>query len=114
MWLLDANMDVHLASVLAELGVACDTPTSSSIHPNGAGRYTAGGGLRRRSMDAQARSRTFQVVNQMLKFLFLLFRARESEERRGMDRDHHLTTRSMRQKHPALLLNADLAAEYRL
>ncbi len=25
MWLLDANMDVHLASVLAELGVPCDT-----------------------------------------------------------------------------------------
>ena len=25
MWLLDANMDVHLAAVLDELGVACDT-----------------------------------------------------------------------------------------
>src|SRR5947209_18641880 len=25
MWLLDANMDVHLASVLAELDIACET-----------------------------------------------------------------------------------------
>lgn len=25
MWLLDANMDVHLASVLADYGIACDT-----------------------------------------------------------------------------------------
>ncbi len=25
MWLLDANMDVHLAAVLVELGIACDT-----------------------------------------------------------------------------------------
>jgi hypothetical protein len=25
MWLLDANMDVHLASVLEELGIACET-----------------------------------------------------------------------------------------
>ena len=25
MWLLDANMDVHLVAVLAELGVHCDT-----------------------------------------------------------------------------------------
>jgi hypothetical protein len=25
MWLLDANMDVHLAGVLVELGVPCDT-----------------------------------------------------------------------------------------
>jgi hypothetical protein len=25
MWLLDANMDVHLASVLEEFGIACET-----------------------------------------------------------------------------------------
>ena len=25
MWLLDANMDVHLASVLEELGIVCET-----------------------------------------------------------------------------------------
>ena len=25
MWLLDANMDVHLAAVLVELGIRCDT-----------------------------------------------------------------------------------------
>ncbi len=25
MWLLDANMDVHLASVLTGLGIDCDT-----------------------------------------------------------------------------------------
>jgi hypothetical protein len=25
MWLLDANMDVHLASVLTGLGIHCDT-----------------------------------------------------------------------------------------
>ena len=25
MWLLDANMDVHLASVLTGLGINCDT-----------------------------------------------------------------------------------------
>ena len=25
MWLLDANMDVHLADVLSDFGVACDT-----------------------------------------------------------------------------------------
>lgn len=25
MWLLDANMDVHLVSVLKEFGIACDT-----------------------------------------------------------------------------------------
>jgi len=25
MWLLDANMDVHLISVLAEFGITCDT-----------------------------------------------------------------------------------------
>ena len=25
MWLLDANMDVHLAAVLAEFGIRCDT-----------------------------------------------------------------------------------------
>jgi hypothetical protein len=25
MWLLDANMDVHLASVLGEFGIACET-----------------------------------------------------------------------------------------
>jgi hypothetical protein len=25
MWLLDANMDVHLASVLEELGIICET-----------------------------------------------------------------------------------------
>jgi hypothetical protein len=25
MWLLDANMDVHLAGVLQEMGIECDT-----------------------------------------------------------------------------------------
>jgi hypothetical protein len=25
MWLLDANMDVHLVSVLSEFGISCDT-----------------------------------------------------------------------------------------
>src|SRR5580700_10385407 len=28
MWLLDANMDVHLAKLLKELGVACDTASN--------------------------------------------------------------------------------------
>ena len=28
MWLLDANMDVHLVTVLAELGVRCETAAS--------------------------------------------------------------------------------------
>ena len=28
MWLLDANMDVHLAALLAERGVRCDTATN--------------------------------------------------------------------------------------
>lgn len=28
MWLLDANMDVHLVAVLADLGVASDTAAS--------------------------------------------------------------------------------------
>jgi hypothetical protein len=28
MWLLDANMDVHLVSVLSEFGISCDTAGS--------------------------------------------------------------------------------------
>ncbi len=37
MWLLDANMDVHLVQTLNELGVACDTASSRGwkAHANG-------------------------------------------------------------------------------
>jgi hypothetical protein len=44
MWLLDANMEVHLAALLGELGIPRDAPangTASPIQPV-PGRVTAG------------------------------------------------------------------------
>lgn len=44
MWLLDANMDVHLVAVLADLGVQCETAAARGWKALSNGQLVASAG----------------------------------------------------------------------